>query len=171
MKRRAHFALAAALGALLVLPGTAFAELGSGHKGSDTKPKTNQEEMSGRSIGAGLNVRHDNGISYVSGGVDDAEQQALRKASHQFNLQLTLANKAGDYLGGADIRINNQAGKTVLATQSDGPLFLAKLPPGKYKLHATAEGKTLARETKVEQHGQRQIVMTWPTTGTRAAER
>lgn len=116
------------------------------------------------SLGSGLVAHEEDGVSYVSGGVGHAQQEVLERVGSQYNLKVTLATKDGKYIGGAAMRIADQKGRTVIDTKADGPLFFAKLLPGKYEVHATAAGKSLSQEVSLGGHGQTQIVMTWPET-------
>jgi hypothetical protein len=111
---------------------------------------------------SGLVVHDDDGVSYVSGGIGNAQQEALKRIGSQYNLKITMATKDGKYIGGAQVRITDQQGRTAIDAKSDGPLFFAKLLAGKYGVHATADGKSLSQEVTVSNHGQTQIVLTWP---------
>lgn len=114
------------------------------------------------SLGNGLVVRQSGAVTYVSGGIGSAQQEALARASGRFNLKLTMATKDGKYIGRADVRIVDGEGHALLATASDGPLFFAKVPPGTYRVEATAAGKSLHQEVTVPAQGQKQVVLTWP---------
>jgi len=155
MGSKARITIGTALAAMLALPAAVTAGTGAA---------TRIEDLGSAGLGAGLVVRESNGISYVSGGVGDEQQTALQNASKQFNLRLTLAAKSGHYMGGAEVRIDDRTGKTLLSTSADGPLFLAKVPPGTYRVHATSEGKTFTRDVTIPQSGHRELVMTWPDT-------
>jgi len=121
----------------------------------------------GRSLGHGLVIREENGISYVSGGVGDDQQNALMAANGQFNLKLTMSMRDGKYVGGGDIRIEDQTGKSVLTAHATGPMFLAKLPAGHYKVHVNTEGQSFTRNVNVQNTGQQQIAVTVPAEGDR----
>jgi hypothetical protein len=146
-----------ALAALLAFPAAVIA-------GTGVSTGMETESLGSAGIGASLVVHEANGISYVSGGVGDEQQEALKSASKQFNLRLTLAGNRGHYMGGAEVRIDDPTGKTLLSTSANGPLFFAKVPPGTYKVHATSEGKTFTREITIPQQGHRELTMTWPET-------
>lgn len=107
-----------------------------------------------------LPVKEQNGISYVSGGVGDEEQDALEHAKG-FNLELTMASPSGKYLGMTDLTIDDAHGKKVLKVQTDGPMFLAKLPPGEYVVHATAQGSSTTRKVSVPSSGREQVTLSW----------
>jgi hypothetical protein len=115
-------------------------------------------------VGSGLVVHEDDGVSYVSGGIGSAQQEALQRVAGRFNLKLTMATKDGKYIGRADIRIADEQGRTVIEAPSDGPLFFAKIPTGKYDVRATADGTSLTEQVTVAAQGQKQIVLTWPQT-------
>ena len=147
MRTRANLIGSTALAAALMFPSAILAGMGA---------------TEGENLGAGLTVQQKNGISYVSGGVGDDQQNALKSTGDRFNLKVTLATRGGKYLGGADIRIIDGQGEEILATRSDGPLFLAKLPPGNYTVHANAEGKSLSQKVDLSAKSQQQVVMSWP---------
>jgi hypothetical protein len=116
----------------------------------------------GESIGHGLYIRDADGVHYVSGGIGSDQKEALQRAGSQFNLKLTMATADAKLIGKADVVITDQNGRTVLAVPSDGPLFFAKLQPGKYDVTATFKEKSLTRAITAPRQGQAQLVLTWP---------
>jgi hypothetical protein len=108
-----------------------------------------------------LQVKNSNGIPYISGGFGLEEREQLRGMSNGDNLQLSFALEDGSYLGGANVLIKDAQGKTILETASEGPLFFAKLPPGKYTIDATAMGKTIEQVTQVPAKGQKHVYFAW----------
>lgn len=113
------------------------------------------------SLGSGLIVHEDDGVSWVSGGIGSGQQQALERASGGFNLKVTMATRDGKFIGKAKVRIVDHQGRTVIEAPSDGPLFFAKIPTGTYEVEATSEGGSVSEKVTVGQ-GQKQIVLTWP---------
>jgi hypothetical protein len=109
-----------------------------------------------------LQVRTQNGVEYVSGGVSHEEEEAIKLMGKRFNLKLTLAQSTGGYMGGAHVRIDNDKGSPVLETQSDGPLFFAKLEPGTYKIHISGDGRQFTKVAHVKSAGQAQLTFIWP---------
>src|SRR5215211_1591192 len=81
------------------------------------------------------------GIPYLSGGVGLDERDALRAASGEYNLQVTFAQREGNYLSDAHVAIQNATGATILETVPRGPWLFTKLPPGKYAVIADINGK------------------------------
>jgi hypothetical protein len=110
----------------------------------------------------GLQVKTQNGVEYVSGGVSHDEERTIKSMGKRFNLRLTLAESTGDYMGGAHVRIDNVKGSPVLETQSDGPLFFAKLEPGTYKIHVTGDNQHFTKVAHVKSAGQEQLTFIWP---------
>ncbi len=86
----------------------------------------------------GLAVQHARGVSYVSGGVGQGERDALQEMQGRFNVKLVFALTAGNYLADVHVRILNHRGDEVLKTVANGPILLAKLPPGRYTVEATS---------------------------------
>lgn len=77
------------------------------------------------------------GIPYASGGVGEDERNALAAATAGYSLKLVFAEKgSGHYLSDVRVAIKGSKGKDILEAVSDGPWFLAKLPPGSYQVTA-----------------------------------
>jgi hypothetical protein len=101
------------------------------------------------------------GIPFVSGGFGVEERAALRRMASKDNLELSFALQNDEYLGGAKVLIKDERGNKILETESDGPLFYAKLPEGKYLVMATARGKTLTQVAEVPNEGQARLYFAW----------
>ena len=101
------------------------------------------------------------GISFVSGGFGLEERAALRRMGSQDNLELSFALRNDEYLGGAKVLIKDERGNKILETESDGPLFYAKLPEGKYVVMATARGRTLTQVAEIPSKGQKRLFFAW----------
>ena len=93
-------------------------------------------------------ARSQGSIEYVTGGVGKEEADALKQASSDYSLTLELASSgptpegrtAGAYVADAVVVIRDAQGREVLNTRTDGPLLLARLPPGKYTIGADWNG-------------------------------
>lgn len=106
-------------------------------------------------------VQTHNGIPFVSGGFGVEERAALRSMGSKDNLELSFALRNDDYLGGAKVLIKDERGNKILQTESDGPLFYAKLPAGKYVVMATARGKTITQVAEVPPKGKARLYFAW----------
>ena len=102
------------------------------------------------------------GIEYRSGGVGKEERDALLLATKRYSLKIVLAAK-GDraFVFDAKIRMLDAGGKPVVEADDAGPLFFANLPPGKYKVVATAYGQTKEQTVSVTAAKQTAISFTW----------
>ena len=110
----------------------------------------------------GLQVKTQNGVDYVSGGVSHEEEEAINSMGKRLNLKLTLAESTGGYMGGAHVRIDNEKDSPVLETESEGPLFFAKLKPGTYKIHVSGDSRQFTKVAHVKSAGQEQLTFIWP---------
>jgi hypothetical protein len=110
-------------------------------------------------------AKQQDGVSYVTGGIGSDESQSLREAMPQYPLALIFASPTGPagaaYLADVQVTITSAAGKTVLDAKSDGPYLLVKLTPGKYKVSATAGGKTQTQDVDVPANGGVQKRFDW----------
>jgi hypothetical protein len=87
-----------------------------------------------------------NGIAFVSGGVGDGSLDEIQSVKHQYNLHLLFAIQgSGQYLADVNVTIKDAQGNIVIAAVSDGPFFLVKLPPGKYRISAEVDGNSLTK--------------------------
>jgi hypothetical protein len=89
------------------------------------------------------------GVTYVSGGVDDASLDALKAEVRNYNLKLVFALKTGEFMSDVKVAISDAKGNPVLNATSDGPWFLAKLPAGSYRVVATSSGKSITQQASV----------------------
>ena len=89
-----------------------------------------------------------NGIQFLSGGIGVEERDAMRAEGKDYNLKLSFSLKDGAYL--ADVKVAIDSGKKPLVrADSDGPLFYAELPPGKYRITVSYQGKTQTRTVSI----------------------
>lgn len=97
-----------------------------------------------------LSVQSADGVSYLNGGVGDAEQAQMRRDAHGWPLHMTFSEgKAGAFVADAQVTITNKAGKTVFSLSGAGPLTYVKLSPGEYHVVASHNGKSLSRQVHV----------------------
>lgn len=101
------------------------------------------------------------GIDYRSGGIGQAEQQAMREARDDYSLGMTFATRQGAYVADVDVMVKNASGDVMLTQQSQGPMLLVDLPAGRYTVEATANGRTLTQQVSVPASGHRQITLNW----------
>jgi hypothetical protein len=81
------------------------------------------------------------GDAYMTGGVGIEERDQMKKQANSYDLELSFADHAGDYLSDVRIVIDDEHSKEVVNTQS-GPWFYIELPAGKYDVTATFANRT-----------------------------
>ncbi|WP_119422293.1 carboxypeptidase regulatory-like domain-containing protein [Desertibaculum subflavum] len=113
---------------------------------------------------APLDVQSFAGGRYVTGGVGDDEQAQLRELQRDFNLRLVTAQREGDYIANADVTIL-RGDQTVLEATMRGPVLLAKLEPGTYRLHAVVDGRPQERTVEVRSGILQNVLMHWDIEG------
>ena len=106
-------------------------------------------------------VQQADGVSYLSGGVGDEERDRILSIGKDFNLKLVLATRSSAYLSDVNIVIVDGRGQRRLDVKSDGPLFYAKLPAGRYRIKAAANGVLLQESVDVTAQGQRTVNLRW----------
>jgi hypothetical protein len=101
------------------------------------------------------------GVPYLTGGIGETERAAILAAAADFNLKLLFAEKGGAYLADIAVLVRDADGKTALELKADGPLVLARLPAGDYRIAATANGREQVRSARIPATGQHSIVFYW----------
>ncbi len=88
-------------------------------------------------------------VRYITGGVGENEKRELLDRASQFSLRIVTARKAnGDFL--ADCKVTIQRGEqTVLEAVMDGPILMARLPPGSYRVRTEFEGRAQERPVNI----------------------
>ena len=87
--------------------------------------------------GERLPIQDYRGIRYVSGGVGEGERAEINALSDRFNLRLLFAMQgSGSYVADVQVSVRDSRGESVLVATSNGPWFLAELPPGTYTVVA-----------------------------------
>jgi hypothetical protein len=101
-------------------------------------------------------------VPHTSGGVGSEERERLEAESHRYNLKVTFAATANaPFLADVPVVIRDEGGTKVLEAVSGGPWFYAKLPPGKYRVSATAAGKTQEQSAQAPAAGQAKLAFYW----------
>ncbi|HUK11236.1 MAG TPA: hypothetical protein VLX09_25445 [Stellaceae bacterium] len=107
-------------------------------------------------------VQNQGGVTYVSGGVGVDERQALRSAASDFNLHLLFAGPAGAYLAKIEVIVTDDRGVKVLDAFSNGPYFMAKLQPGRYRVSVDdGTGRPQVRQVSVPARGAASASFFW----------
>jgi len=103
-------------------------------------------------------------VAWVSGGIGAESRDRLRAlaAGTGFNLKLTFASAGGEYLSDIAVRIVDAAGGTVLTATSEGPLFLVRLPPGRYTVAARNGAREQTQQLSVAAGRLATAVFRWP---------
>jgi hypothetical protein len=109
-----------------------------------------------------MEVQRSGDVTYIMGGVDPLQREKLKQMGGDYNLELALPSQRGEYFGGGALEIRDQRGRTVLTTQVDAPLLLAKLPPGNYSVQLSADGETTTRAVTIGTEGRQELAMSWP---------
>ncbi len=66
----------------------------------------------------------------------------MEARAREYNLRLTFGAKAGQYIADVRLLIQDEKGKEIISTDTEGPWFFIDLPPGKYSIKATFKGET-----------------------------
>ncbi|HLI12525.1 MAG TPA: carboxypeptidase regulatory-like domain-containing protein [Alphaproteobacteria bacterium] len=107
-----------------------------------------------------------NGVTFMSGGIGEEGLDSIRAAEHDYNLRLLFAVQgSGFYLSDVKVQIIDAKGTTLVDTVSQGPYFLAKLKPGRYKVVATSNGTAMTRTIEVPASGRAAQSFYWPSGG------
>ena len=85
-----------------------------------------------------------------------------RIAYADYSLKLVFALRSGPYVAGVDVTILDESGAKVVAAHSEGPWFLADLPPGTYRVVARRkDGRAAAATATITAGRQKRVFLTW----------
>jgi len=92
------------------------------------------------------------------------EVQAMRAQSNNYNLKLMFAVAGtGEYLANIKVSVQDAAGSTVIDAVSDGPLFYARLPEGRYRVVTENDGKAQSRVVTLRSGQRVDLSFFWPS--------
>jgi len=108
-------------------------------------------------------------ICYVSGGISADEVSDLKSLAKDFLLEIIFVQKADaevndrieEYLASVKLQIKDAKGNIVLDTTTDGPFFLADLPPGKYKIIAEHDEVVKSNLVRIDAKKHQRTVFLW----------
>jgi hypothetical protein len=106
-------------------------------------------------------------VTYITGGTEMGEANAIKRAAQEFPLELVFVEKVGrreKHLANMPVRITDEKGKVVFEGESAGPYFLARLPKGKYIVSTRWDAWSFSREVKIGSQRQR-VVFAWSQPG------
>ncbi|AOK17624.1 carboxypeptidase regulator [Burkholderia cepacia] len=106
-------------------------------------------------------ARQQGDVTFVSGGVGQDESTAFQRNEAQWPLALRFTGKGGEFLADVHVRIVDGKGDEVLKTDARGPYMLVKVPPGRYTVHASYQGKDETRSVTVTAKGSARQAFTW----------
>lgn len=105
-------------------------------------------------------------ITYISGGIDRTEADAIKHVAKYYPLELEFLLKAtpGDeHLSDVKVRIRDAHQKMVLNVMSGGRFLLARMPAGNYTVSAERNGKMEHREVRIAANEHQHVVFEWPS--------
>jgi hypothetical protein len=106
-----------------------------------------------------------NELAYINGGVTRDEADALRNAAPNFPLQLVFTRQgeagAEEFVADAALAIFDERGNRVAALDGQGPIFLARVPDGRYVIVAEREGQRQTRKVEVRGDRNRTVNFAW----------
>jgi len=86
-------------------------------------------------------VRFQNEIAYVSGGVGSDERDTMHAMARRFNVRLNVVSaRTGEALSDVDVSVADERGTLRLRVRTEGPLLYMRLPRGRYQITAAYRG-------------------------------
>ena len=103
------------------------------------------------------------GVQFVNGGIGQDALQKVRKLArtHDFNVELVFAWRAGNFLADIPVAIEDAQGKTVFTMDAAGPVLSLRLLRGHYTATATYDGATVKHAFEAPQSGMKVVRFAW----------
>ena len=112
------------------------------------------------------------GAKFMSGGVGVEERRQMLKKAAGYDLDLSFADRRGDYLSDVNVAVSDEHGKQVLSTTTAGPWLYAALPPGKYDVKASFGNRTEEiKDVEVSQGRLMTRLLHWDTADQQISQR
>ena len=93
-------------------------------------------------------------LSCIMGGVGLDESQSMREEAKRWPLVIEFSehiDKMDAWISGARLVIINKSGKIIFDEPCNGPMFLAKLSPGKYQLIASYQSISKKKTIEIQE--------------------
>ena len=111
------------------------------------------------------------GFPYMSGGIGIDEREVMQSWGGSYNLKLSFAETSGTYLSDVKLLIEDEKGREVIRTTSNGPWFYVQLPPGTYTVKATFEDETKQiKNLRLSEEGRALRYVHWDIGGEKEAQ-
>lgn len=88
-------------------------------------------------------------VPVVMGGIGDQDEEAMKKAQGHYSLKLLFTSVKGMYLSNANVLLEDKRGNVYVNDEVDGPVLLADLEPGTYRLTAQYDGKVQVKRITI----------------------
>ncbi len=69
--------------------------------------------------------------------------------------------QTGEFVSGVDITIDDSSGAKIFEAEDMGPIFLAKLVPGTYKVKAKLENEEQVKSVTIRHNSLRELYFYW----------
>jgi len=110
------------------------------------------------------------GVCYISGGISGDEVSQFKSHAKEYLLEIVFVRKADaedndrieEYIADVQLQIKDAKGNVVVETVTEGPFFLANLPPGKYQISADYAGVVKHNMVTISAKKHQRIVFLWP---------
>jgi len=121
-------------------------------------------------FGKCLSYTASDGVCYISGGISGDEVAQFKSHAKEYLLEIVFVQKADaedngrieEYLAEVQLQIKDAKGNVVVDAMTEGPFFLANLPPGKYQITADYEGVIKNNAVNISAKKHQRIVFLWP---------
>jgi hypothetical protein len=121
-------------------------------------------------FGKCLSYTASDGVCYISGGISGDEVAQFKSHAKEYLLEIVFVQKADtedngrieEYLAEVQLQIKDAKGNVVVDTITEGPFFLANLPPGKYQITADYAGVIKNNAVNISAKKHQRIVFLWP---------
>lgn len=101
-------------------------------------------------------------ITYISGGIGSDETDAIEAVKESYNLRVTSADKTGHFRGDTEVVIRDMKQNVLLDVMTQGPLFYALLPNGRYIVEGISEDQSRKQTIRIASGKATRVHFSWP---------
>ena len=118
----------------------------------------------GATLAGAMPLVHAAGVTpdFMNGGVGKDDAARMHAQAKHYPLQIEFSERHdNEFVADAKVKIADARGHTVFERSGMGPILLVRLPSGRYRVTASADGHAEARTVRVPGHGTKTVYFHW----------
>lgn len=100
--------------------------------------------------------------AFISGGVGEEDRAELEATEKSYSFKLVLVGEGGVFLDDVHVTITDATKQEILVANTEGPILLVQLKPGKYNVRAEVQGLIQNQGVMIRKNRHTNITLRFP---------